>query len=322
MLSAAASSLTPYADETIYQPSSPSLTYSQQYLDFISKWITLDQTTTTFNITNDAFKQYASNVPCVNGHCFDGDPFELPSPLHLSLPTQSMFDTFSTPSSSSSSSPPFSDSESAERIRLPKLLPSPARNGSLLRNLFFQIISAVALLHAQGITHRDIKVFHLFHVSFIEVMIFILDICIVVFSLQISSFKLRNQGLIIHHLTFSITIEHFIGHIRLCDFGSSIDDESITLKHLYPSSPSRYENTLDYSPPEVYFSSTLPYSLHIPTSYDIWSLGIMFIEIIIGHSYVYSIDNKIRVTVIQQVNREFRKNFNRDVTSLITKCCL
>lgn len=78
-------------------------------------------------------------------------------------------------------------------------------------------------------------------------------------------------------------------HISICDFGSSIDEYS--LKYLYDDDPNQTEETLDYAPPEVLFGNK-PYDEENPHTYDLWSMGVMILEMILGTSVVFEIDGR------------------------------
>ena len=82
-------------------------------------------------------------------------------------------------------------------------------------------------------------------------------------------------------------------HLRLIDFGSAVDLHS--LSHLYgKGGPGLGEMTLEYAPPEVLFGSKTwsggatitPEKLH---SYDIWSAGVVFLELILGSPHVFQL---------------------------------
>ena len=79
-----------------------------------------------------------------------------------------------------------------------------------------------------------------------------------------------------------------------------------------PMGPTIDEETLQYAPPEVLLGPSrdsapgqglgpglaqgqglapgLPYDANFPLSYDIWSVGVVFLEIILGTSDVFTVD--------------------------------
>jgi serine/threonine protein kinase len=79
---------------------------------------------------------------------------------------------------------------------------------------------------------------------------------------------------------------------RLIDFGSAVSMES--LGSLYGMfGPSQDEETLSYAPPEVLFSNS-PFFFPDPKTYDIWSVGVLFLELITGTSHVFQLDDRTR----------------------------
>ena len=81
---------------------------------------------------------------------------------------------------------------------------------------------------------------------------------------------------------------------RIADFGISVNAE--TLSNFYPKKPTKSDNTINYSPPEVLFSKDLPYYLNKPTSYDMWSLGVVVLEMIFGTSNIFITSDKDKIT--------------------------
>ena len=74
--------------------------------------------------------------------------------------------------------------------------------------------------------------------------------------------------------------------LKLADFGSALDP--FAAKNLYgDTGPSRLDETLDYAPPEVVFARTdVPLSYMRPQSYDLWSVGVVFLELVLASSKV------------------------------------
>jgi len=83
-------------------------------------------------------------------------------------------------------------------------------------------------------------------------------------------------------------------NMRLIDFGSAIDD--YTLKHLYGSGPTRSEQTFEYTPPEALLNSNwFQGSKSARLKYDIWSVGVVMLELIVGSPHVFQISDRTRV---------------------------
>ncbi|GKA26107.1 protein phosphatase 2C family protein [Tanacetum coccineum] len=114
-----------------------------------------------------------------------------------------------------------------------------------MRNLIWQLLTALKACHDRNITHRDIK---------------------------------------------PVAFSYFI--LRIIDFGSAMDE--FTTKHLYGSAgPSRDEQTYEYMPPEAFLNATWYHGpASITTKYDMWSVGVVILELIIGSPNVFQINAK------------------------------
>ncbi|TDH70652.1 hypothetical protein CCR75_007167 [Bremia lactucae] len=152
---------------------------------------------------------------------------------------------------------------------------------SVLREIMRQLLVGVASLHARGITHRDIKPSN-----------------ILVFIPPSLSSSTTNPPMPL---------------VKLADFGSAVDD--YTLKNLYrmkaastPSvGPSQAEETREYQPPEVLFSETgQPYDYTAPEAYDLWSVGVVFLEIVLGSPHVFLISPRERAKMDVVLNAQQR----------------
>nr|CAB3490154.1 unnamed protein product [Digitaria exilis] len=89
-------------------------------------------------------------------------------------------------------------------------------------------------------------------------------------------------------------------NMRLIDFGSAIDDH--TLKHLYGSGPTRSEQTFEYTPPEALLNSNwFQGSKSARLKYDIWSVGVVMLELIMGSPHVFQISDRTRVLMDQRL---------------------
>ncbi|RHZ21844.1 hypothetical protein DYB31_003288 [Aphanomyces astaci] len=131
------------------------------------------------------------------------------------------------------------------------------------KEILRQLLEAVAVLHDQGITHRDIKVG------------------------QDDNFIVKLAG----------TVVSDIRSIVICYFGSAVD--TFTHGHLYGAKgPSQAEETREYQPPEVLFhGDDVPYDYAAPTSYDLWSVGVVALELLLGSPHVFSISSRARAKV-------------------------
>lgn len=136
-----------------------------------------------------------------------------------------------------------------------------------MRSIIHQLLLAVKACHDRNITHRDIKP---------ENMVVSTD---------------RGRG---SDWPSNLTV-------RIIDFGSAIDRYS--LKQLYgPSGPSQAEQTIEYAPPEATLSQHWLYfhpdQAHV---YDMWSVGIVMLELVLGTPHVFQISSRTRVLLDQQL---------------------
>ncbi|PWA65453.1 protein phosphatase 2C family protein [Artemisia annua] len=136
-----------------------------------------------------------------------------------------------------------------------------------MRNLIWQLLMALKSCHDRNITHRDIKP---------ENMI----VC----------FEDRDSGRCLKGSPSGN--ETYTTKMRIIDFGSAMDE--FTIKHLYGSAgPSRDEQTYEYMPPEAFLNATWYHGpASITTKYDMWSVGVVILELIIGSPNVFQINAK------------------------------
>uniref|UniRef100_J3N989 protein-serine/threonine phosphatase n=1 Tax=Oryza brachyantha TaxID=4533 RepID=J3N989_ORYBR len=137
-----------------------------------------------------------------------------------------------------------------------------------MQNLLWQLLMGLKACHDRNITHRDIKP---------ENMI----IC----------FEDPETGKCLRDVPSEA--KHNKLNMRLIDFGSAIDD--FTVKHLYDSGPTRSEQTFEYTPPEgLLNSSWFQGSKSARLKYDIWSVGVVMLELIVGSPHVFQISDRTR----------------------------
>ncbi|KAL6841604.1 hypothetical protein ACP4OV_028543 [Aristida adscensionis] len=144
-----------------------------------------------------------------------------------------------------------------------------------MQTLLWQLLMGLKACHDRNITHRDIKP---------ENMI----IC----------FEDVETGKCLRDIP-SDAKENKL-NMRLIDFGSAIDD--YTLKHLYGSGPTRSEQTFEYTPPEALLHSNwFQGSKGARLKYDIWSVGVVMLELIMGSPHVFQISDRTRILMDQQL---------------------
>ncbi|CAI5705775.1 unnamed protein product [Peronospora effusa] len=167
-------------------------------------------------------------------------------------------------------------------------LRTDARGENVLREIMRQLLEGVAALHARGITHRDIKPSN-----------------ILVSIPPVSSTSAAPP----------------MPLVKLADFGSAVDD--YTLQNLYATDggneastasagPSQAEETREYQPPEVLFSDNgQPYDYTAPEAYDLWSVGVVFLEMVLGSPQVFLISPRERAKLDVTLDAQRRKYRHR-----------
>lgn len=141
-------------------------------------------------------------------------------------------------------------------------------------NLIWQLLLALKACHDRNITHRDIKPENM----------------VICFEDQETGRCLRGTP---------NGDKNYNGKMRIIDFGSAINQ--FTLKHLYGSAgPSRAEQTTEYTPPEALLNETW---YHGPTAvkYDMWSVGVVMLELILGSPDVFQISALTRTLLDQHL---------------------
>jgi serine/threonine protein kinase len=151
---------------------------------------------------------------------------------------------------------------------------------SSMKSILYQLITNAAELHSLGIVHRDLKPSNI-----------------------LLNVETRPRLLI-------------------SDFSSAINDvalsNAIDGTSLYENEgPSIQEETLDYAPPEVRLFATvtesttrtnvsqpIAYDEQRPESYDIWSIGIIFLEMILGTVVVFTIDQRTEAMITQLLQKK------------------
>jgi serine/threonine protein kinase/serine/threonine protein phosphatase PrpC len=139
----------------------------------------------------------------------------------------------------------------------------------VLREIMKQLLQAIHVCHQKNIAHRDIK-----------------------------------PGNLI------INSKEYPPKLRLADFGSAVDLKS--LAQLYRNrGPSQRDETREYMPPEVTLSDTLPYARYGTRDgiagakqYDMWSIGIVWLELLLATNSPFEIDSRSQGIIKQQLKRQ------------------
>jgi serine/threonine protein kinase len=145
-----------------------------------------------------------------------------------------------------------------KKLRTPK-------GASSLRGIMQQVVASVAVLHHQGVTHRDVKP---------------------------SNILLNTEA---------------EARILMADLSSAVSEEAINAGFYGSLGPSTAEETLQYAPPEVLLSlasdNEISYSANHPHSYDSWSVGVVFLEMILGTSDVFTVDQRTAAMISHRMKR-------------------
>ncbi|XP_072990373.1 uncharacterized protein [Typha latifolia] len=167
-----------------------------------------------------------------------------------------------------------------------------------MQNLIWQLLMALKACHDRNITHRDIKP---------ENMI----VC----------FEDVETGRCLREIPSGGKENRL--NMRIIDFGSAIDD--FTMKHLYGSGPTRSEQTFEYTPPEALLNA---YWFQVPKGgrlkYDMWSVGVVMLELILGSPHVFQIDDRTRALMDQHLDgwSEHTKELAYKLRSYMEMCIL
>ncbi|XP_057508078.1 probable protein phosphatase 2C 51 isoform X5 [Actinidia eriantha] len=161
------------------------------------------------------------------------------------------------------------------------------------------MLVALKSCHDRNITHRDIKP---------ENMV----IC----------FEDQDSGRCLKGIPSGY--KKYITKMRLIDFGSAMD--VFTMKHLYGSvGPSRTEQTYEYTPPEALLNASW-YQGPMQTilRYDMWSAGVVFLELILGSPDVFQISTLTRALLDRHLEgwNDVLKELAHKLRSLMELCIL
>ncbi|XP_062085386.1 uncharacterized protein LOC133791475 [Humulus lupulus] len=144
------------------------------------------------------------------------------------------------------------------------------------QSLIWQLLMAVKSCHDRNITHRDIKPGNMV-------------IC----------FEDQKTGRCLNEIPKGE--DNFTSKMRIIDFGSAMDE--FTLKHLYGSlGPSKAEQTNEYAPPEALLNSSWHQGPMTKTlKYDMWSIGVVILELTLGSPNVFQISAYTRALLDQHL---------------------
>ncbi|CAN6439618.1 unnamed protein product [Victoria cruziana] len=146
-----------------------------------------------------------------------------------------------------------------------------------LRSLIWQLLLALKSCHDRNITHRDIKP---------ENMVICLED-------KVTGKCLRG---------YPSDANMYNIKLRIIDFGSAVNE--FTIKHLYGSrGPSRLEETVEYTSPEAMLNiSWSRGSPDVILKYDMWSVGVVMMELVLGSPHVFQISSRVRSLLDQYLD--------------------
>ncbi|XP_038987853.1 uncharacterized protein LOC103718236 isoform X6 [Phoenix dactylifera] len=177
------------------------------------------------------------------------------------------------------------------------------------------MLMALKSCHDRNITHRDIKPENMI-VCFEDVDT---GRCLREIPSRAKQMHLRMySSFTVLYLALRLFVE-----VRIIDFGSAIDD--FTMKHLYGSGPTRSEQTFEYTPPEALLNASWfqgPKSVTL--KYDMWSVGVVILELILGSPHVFQISDRTRALLDQHLEgwSEHTKELAYRLRSYMEMCIL
>ena len=151
------------------------------------------------------------------------------------------------------------------------------------KNLMFQIIEGINELHSLGIVHRDIK----------------------------PSNILVNANRDSKDVT--VLISDFSSAISEACFEAGLyGNKSTARENLYEFQPSELEESPQYSPPEVLLCKNCT-GAHLKYAYDVWSVGVLFLEIILGTADIFIADQRTQAMILHKLKVSKKKRSEHEL---------
>ncbi|PIN06965.1 Serine/threonine protein phosphatase [Handroanthus impetiginosus] len=167
------------------------------------------------------------------------------------------------------------------------------------RNIIRQLLMALKACHDHNITHRDIKPENM----------------VICFEDQDSGSCSRGSP---------NSDENYTTKMRIIDFGSAVND--FTVAHLYGSvGPSSAEQTSQYAPPEALLNvSWYRGPSSVTAKYDMWSVGVVILELILGSPNVFQINSRTQALLDQHLKgwNDSLKELAYKLRALMEMCIL
>ncbi|CAM9213865.1 unnamed protein product, partial [Chrysoparadoxa australica] len=133
----------------------------------------------------------------------------------------------------------------------------------VMKDLVRQLLEGVRDLHSRGVLHRDIKPSN-----------------ILVYPHASSDWAAGAEPV-----------------LKIGDFSSAVEDQALDAGLYGEYGPTQMESTMGYAPPEVLFDQQQPYPFDRPEAYDLWSVGVTILEMLLGTPDVFTVSQRTRAMI-------------------------